>query len=951
MKKCIFILILLIGWNSTYADENITVETHITTSPDFTLNTFSTKTPLSDQFEQHATNSSYFTAGIVSKGFVINSAEIIKTIIEWKTQYKITIKNIGNLLDTYNLSVDLPAGWNYSISKNNVSLNSKEITTLTLNVTSKINELIGVYPITVTATSQTNSSITDFIQLNAIVTRQDLSIHHEDIVFSNENPIEEHVVTVYSSISNNMGIDAENVTVRFFDGHPTQSMQIGSDKIIDLIPLHEKRNVSVRWITKPEVHNIYVEVEPFTLIPEIDESNNLAFKPLNVTYATVVSITPKNITTSIGGKTTPIVRIDNFNMFPDSFKINLTGISKEWYSLDNELLLGAKETAEIPLEISIPDNCSIETGTFPFTISVYSQVLNFTRGNSGNLTIVSGPIIYDIIPQDNLALGSNDVLFSWRTSANSTTELFLKAENETNYTKYAGVDGFDHRLLIQNLTREMNYTYYITSTSTCGSTTTSPRRFYVTNGVIFLNKSNTFTLDRNYDQKASVKVKNIDTIPHALLLQVSNPYDDLVVGFVGNASMDQIITLQPNETKEIDLRIHAPDAWRGNYDFIINLTDYNETFYDIFDYAQVNAYIDPPDVNFTIETISEDPRTLTKTFVIKNYGDPITDMKIYSNEELNPYLAFQPSLKHTYLNNDGYLRFRAAAHLPIGSEGMQGNLNVKVDGVNLSIPADFSCPPGTKVFGAEVKNLTDKPFFVEMRNWYCTNRPRISNSFSIPSGFNPEDVLSAKLRVKFSLPWSRYTYRNHDVNVYLNGNKIGGLKNTIPEGYYDFTIPPEFLNYASEGAANNRIELVTEHMNGGHYVVSSQMSVAIQLDTLTVHVCAHNQSEADELVEKLAEEGNLTFLSFSGNDSICNPAADGVVDPDCVEGTDPDNPLIIPEEDLGGGYFGFARHFNLPGIHYVKVVNLADEIDPGVEPMLGVNFVLLFCFVFLLHIL
>ena len=117
----------------------------------------------------------------------------------------------------------------------------------------------------------------------------------------------------------------------------------------------------------------------------------------------------------------------------------------------------------------------------------------------------------------------------------------------------------------------------------------------------------------------------------------------------------------------------------------------------------------------------------------------------------------------------------------------------------------------------------------------------------------------------------------------MNGNKIGELIDTIPEGYYEFNIPPEFLNYGSEGTANNVIELRTLHMNGGHYVVTSHMSVGIQLDDLTVHVCAHNQSEADELVETLAEEGNLTFLSFSGNDSICNPTADGIIDPDCVE--------------------------------------------------------------------
>ncbi len=59
---------------------------------------------------------------------------------------------------------------------------------------------------------------------------------------------------------------------------------------------------------------------------------------------------------------------------------------------------------------------------------------------------------------------------------------------------------------------------------------------------------------------------------------------------------------------------------------------------------------------------------------------------------------------------------------------------------------------------------------------------------------------------------------------------------------------PSLLNYADHGVAKNTITLNTKHMNGGHYVVSSKMSIVLCLSGIQMPVIATNQSEADEIV-------------------------------------------------------------------------------------------------------
>jgi len=134
--------------------------------------------------------------------------------------------------------------------------------------------------------------------------------------------------------------------------------------------------------------------------------------------------------------------------------------------------------------------------------------------------------------------------------------------------------------------------------------------------------------------------------------------------------------------------------------------------------------------------------------------------------------------------------------------------------------------------------------------WYCTNKPVISNSFDIPSGAKPGAVEEATLVIKFTPKWSVLP---HDVHILVNGYEVGYLANTIPSGYYTFKVDSSYLNYASKGVAKNIVTLKTEHMNGGHYVVVTDKNLNIEFRGFDVKVCAASREEADEIISDLGK--------------------------------------------------------------------------------------------------
>ncbi|MCK7581320.1 MAG: hypothetical protein MZV65_40600 [Chromatiales bacterium] len=61
---------------------------------------------------------------------------------------------------------------------------------------------------------------------------------------------------------------------------------------------------------------------------------------------------------------------------------------------------------------------------------------------------------------------------------------------------------------------------------------------------------------------------------------------------------------------------------------------------------------------------------------------------------------------------------------------------------------------------------------------------------SVKDGWRQTNVVEAWLEMTFALRGSRDSYKTHDVEVLLNGEVLGLLKDMLPEGNFSFRIPP-----------------------------------------------------------------------------------------------------------------------------------------------------------------
>jgi hypothetical protein len=128
--------------------------------------------------------------------------------------------------------------------------------------------------------------------------------------------------------------------------------------------------------------------------------------------------------------------------------------------------------------------------------------------------------------------------------------------------------------------------------------------------------------------------------------------------------------------------------------------------------------------------------------------------------------------------------------------------------------------------------------------------------------WEPTTLLEAWLELSFKLPWARELYEKHDVAVVFNGKVVGRLREVIPEGNYAFRLPPSALRRAAGAAAENQLELRSQHLGSGHYVVSSAFRLKFRLLGAHVWSVAGSAEEARKRAEQ-AEGLSLTAPDYS----------------------------------------------------------------------------------------
>ena len=140
-----------------------------------------------------------------------------------------------------------------------------------------------------------------------------------------------------------------------------------------------------------------------------------------------------------------------------------------------------------------------------------------------------------------------------------------------------------------------------------------PQTFTRVRSTTFVDTGYNFTVADGYDLMTtvsggamSIRVRNDDDQARAIVLDVENPYDDLILGFTGSGSVDQVLLLQPGDTFEAPLRIFTQATERAVYTLAIRLEN------DRGDVDRIPLVIEvrQPNLALDIQVLAVDPRTL-----------------------------------------------------------------------------------------------------------------------------------------------------------------------------------------------------------------------------------------------------------------------------------------------------------------------------------------------------
>ncbi|MCR5487855.1 MAG: Ig-like domain-containing protein [Lachnospiraceae bacterium] len=159
-------------------------------------------------------------------------------------------------------------------------------------------------------------------------------------------------------------------------------------------------------------------------------------------------------------------------------------------------------------------------------------------------------------------------------------------------------------------------------------------------------------LQRDYDQKLVIHVTNQSDNPARYYLECTNPNDDLFMNFVQNGSKEAPLTIQPNETQDVDLSIFAQNATRSSYSIYVTGHVEGSTETTRLE-AKLTCRIPEVKLNITREG-SELPGSLVRVYNIHNpTSTPVTDITLDLEGDLADYARISPAVENYELEGYG----------------------------------------------------------------------------------------------------------------------------------------------------------------------------------------------------------------------------------------------------------------------------------------------------------
>ncbi len=640
---------------------------------------------------------------------------------------------------------------------------------------------------------------------------------------------------------------------------------------IDSLAAGESRDLDFTWNAfRADSLTVRAEVDSGGNIPESDETNNALSREMSVRVLArseiQSQIQPLSLRAAAGATASYRVTVSNSSNQSRTLRLQVLGLDGLQISLQPAAVtLQPWASSQHVLQVQVPADTS--AGVREFTLRLTNEDDAVVMERSASLEITREPQIADLLPASGTRTGNTSVVFTWRTDVFSSSEVFLRAEDETNYRSFTGADGTEHRVRVDGLQRGKTYRFYVVSRTPQGIAQSEERRLSVTEAVAFAQREYRFTVDKDFDQRVQLQVRNLSSSPQIVRVELVNPYEDVPAGFIG-AGGDVPVNLGANSTQEVTLALHFQTATRNRYTFVARLHS-GEGVDASVDEVPVQVTVDDT-VDIEVQDLGTDPVTLQKTIrIVNRRGKPVAGLTLQLSESLQgqvaldkelqgfrlgPYESVTVHIQPTFaiqISRYPEIQSRLAPgravllDVPEARQQLhrqrQGSVRVVDNASRVRAElfnVDFTPPVGKQLYAVQLDNR-----ILEYLNQVasCSNQGRIDIPFSVQPNEPGDPFLLVDMRPAQGWSWDQIAPQN--AYFYVNGYLVGKLENTVPNGLYTFDVPAEYLKLGDFPTVNT-VTMRWNLPNGGHFLQVANVKLVIFAKRMVQYVAAESEEEA-----------------------------------------------------------------------------------------------------------
>lgn len=167
-----------------------------------------------------------------------------------------------------------------------------------------------------------------------------------------------------------------------------------------------------------------------------------------------------------------------------------------------------------------------------------------------------------------------------------------------------------------------------------------------------------FEMNRDFDQTGYVTVKNTGANDVEVILDITNDYDDIFLGFVGAGSPDQPTLITAGSSVQVKLTVFAQKVGKNSYTLPVKSYIVEGSNHVLDTETNVVINFKEAELNFACDLISTNTDTLEQNFMLVNQGDDLSCVSITADNNLADYVMLNPTVSDIPVKNGETLNIK-----------------------------------------------------------------------------------------------------------------------------------------------------------------------------------------------------------------------------------------------------------------------------------------------------